>query len=162
MLPIPSLQQIFYVDFKIIITAKKKMLMSYTIKGPPEITMEAIMNVVLIDDSLLVRERVANIISELPGVKVIGEASNSLEAIEVVRKTKPDVVILDIKMPGESGVQVLRKLKNDFEELKIIILTNYPYAQYKAECFKYGADYFLSKSDEFEKLPKVLIEIGKQ
>ncbi len=138
------------------------MLAPHTIKSPSSKKMETTMNIVLIDDSLLVRERIANIISELPGVKVIGEAGNSLEAIEVVRKTKPDVVILDIKMPGESGVQVLRKLKNEFEELKIIMLTNYPYSQYKAECFKYGADYFLSKSDEFEKLPNVLIEIGKQ
>lgn len=120
------------------------------------------MNIVLIDDSSLVRERIANIISELPGVKVIGEAGNSLEAIKVVRKTKPEVVILDIKMPGESGVQILKKLKNEFEELKIIMLTNYPYSQYKAECLKDGADYFLSKSDEFEKIPNILIRIDKE
>jgi len=127
----------------------------------PKITVEEIMNVVLIDDSLLVRERIANIISKLPGVQVIGEAGNSLEAIKVVRKMKPDVVILDIKMPGESGMQVLRKLKNKFEELKIIMLTNYPYSQYKVECLKDGADYFLSKSDEFEKLPDILLNIAK-
>jgi len=120
------------------------------------------MNVVLIDDSQLVRERIANIISKLPGVKVIAEAGNSLEAIEVVRKKKPDVVILDIKMPGESGVRILKKLKNEFEELKIIMLTNYPYSQYKAECLKDGADYFLSKSDEFEKIPDILLDIAKR
>ena len=138
------------------------MMVPYTIKSPSQNKMAATMNIVLIDDSLLVRVRVANIISELPGVKVIGEAGNSLEAIEVVRRIKPDVVVLDIKMPGESGVQVVKKLKNEFKELKIIMLTNYPYSQYKAECFKNGADYFLSKSDEFEKLPNILIEIGKQ
>ncbi len=132
------------------------------LKDLPKFTLEEIMNVVLIDDSLLVRERIANIISELPGVKVIGEAGNSLEAIKVVRKTKPEVVILDIKMPGENGVQVLKKIKNEFEELKIIMLTNYPYSQYKAECLKDGADYFLSKSDEFEKLPDILIGIDKK
>ena len=95
------------------------------IQDTSKITVEEIMNVVLVDDSPLVRERVANIISEIPGVIVIGEAGNSFEAIAVVRKTKPDVVILDIKMPGESGLQVLRKLKNEFEELRIIMLTNY-------------------------------------
>jgi len=119
------------------------------------------MNIVLIDDSLLVRERIANIISKLPGVSVIGEAGNSLEAIKVVRKKKPDVAILDIKMPGESGVQILKKLKNEFKELKIIMLTNYPYSQYKMECLKDGADYFLSKSDEFEKIPDILLHIAK-
>ncbi len=120
------------------------------------------MNIVLIDDSSLVRERIVNIISKLPGVKVIGEAANFLEAIKVVRQKKPDVVILDIKMPGESGVQILKKLKKEFEELKIIMLTNYPYSQYKVECLKNGADYFLSKSDEFEKIPEVLSELDKR
>ena len=132
------------------------------LKDPPMITVEEIMNVVLVDDSLLVRKRVANIISEIPGVKVIGEAGNSLEAIEVVRKTKPDVVILDIKMPGESGVKVLRKLKDEFEDLKIIMLTNYPDSQYKAECLMHGAEYFLSKSDEFDKLPEVFSKLRKR
>ena len=131
------------------------------LKDPSKITVEEIMNVVLVDDSLLVRERVANIISEIPGVKVIGEAGNSREAIAVVRKTNPDVVMLDIKMPGESGLQVLKKLRNEFEELKIVMLTNYSDSQYKAECLMHGADYFLSKSDEFDKLPEVFSKLGK-
>jgi DNA-binding NarL/FixJ family response regulator len=131
------------------------------LKDPSKITEEEIMNVVLVDDSLLVRERVANIISEIPGVKVIGEAGNSREAIAVVRKTNPDVVMLDIKMPGESGLQVLKKLRNEFEELKIVMLTNYSDSQYKAECLMHGADYFLSKSDEFEKLPELFSKLGK-
>ncbi len=131
------------------------------LKDPSKIIVEKIMNVVLVDDSLLVRERVANIISEIPGVKVIGEAGNSREAIAVVRKTNPDVVMLDIKMPGESGLQVLKKLRNEFEELKIVMLTNYSDSQYKAECLMHGADYFLSKSDEFDKLPEVFSKLGK-
>ena len=132
------------------------------LQDPSKITVEEIMNVVLVDDSLLVRERIASIISEIPGAKVIGEAGNSVEAIEVVRNTKPDVVILDIKMPGESGLQVLRKLKNEFGELKIIMLTNYSDSQYKAECLMHGADYFLCKSDEFNKLPQVFSKLGNK
>lgn len=132
------------------------------LQDPSKTIVEEIMNVVLVDDSLLVRERVASIISEIPSAKVIGEAGNSVEAMEVVRKTKPDVVILDIKMPGESGLQVLRKLKNEFGELKIIMLTNYSDSQYKAECLMNGADYFLCKSDEFNKLPEVFSKLGKR
>ena len=132
------------------------------LQDPSKIIVEEIMNVVLVDDSLLVRERIASIISEIPGAKVVGEAGNSVEAIEVVRNTKPDVVILDIKMPGESGLQVLRKLKNEFGELKIIMLTNYSDSQYKAECLMHGADYFLCKSDEFNKLPQVFSKLGNK
>jgi DNA-binding NarL/FixJ family response regulator len=120
------------------------------------------MDVVLIDDSQLVRERVATIISEIRGVKVIGEASNSIDAIKVVKKTKPDVVILDIKMPGENGVDVLRKLRGWSSTIKIIMLTNYPFSQYKEKCNEYGADYFLNKSEEFEKITDILIKLDKE
>ena len=132
------------------------------LQSPSKITVEEIMNVVLVDDSSLVRERVASIISEIPEAKVVGEAGNSIEAIEIVRRENPDVVILDIKMPGESGLQVLRKLRNDFKELKIIMLTNYSDSQYKAECLMHGADYFLCKSDEFTKLPQVFSKLHKR
>ena len=125
-------------------------------------TIMEIMNIVLIDDSHLVRERVANIISELPGINVIEEAGNSIEAMEIMERMKPDVAILDIKMPGINGVDLLQKLKNKYSGLKIIMLTNYPFEQYKTKCLGYGADYFLNKSDEFEMLPNVLIEIGNQ
>lgn len=132
------------------------------IKDPSKITVEEIMNIVLIDDSHLVRERVANIISELPSINVIGEAGNSIEAMEIIEMMNPDVAILDIKMPGISGVEMLQELKIKHPGMKIIMLTNYPFAQYKAKCLEYGADYFLNKSDEFEKIPNILIEIGKQ
>ncbi len=61
------------------------------------------------------------------------------------------MVLLYIKISGENDVQVLRKLRNEFEELKIIILEHSFYSQYKVECLRYRADYFFSKSDEFDK-----------
>jgi len=132
------------------------------LQDPSKIKVEESMNVVLVDDSLLVRERIASIISEIPGAEVVGKAGNSIEAIEIVRKTKPDMVILDIKMPGENGLQVLRKLKNEFVNMKIIMLTNYSDSQYKAECLMHGADYFLSKSDEFDRLPEVFSKLARR
>lgn len=118
------------------------------------------MNVVLVDDSQIVRERVADIISGFPKARIVGEAGNFTDAVQIIDETKPDVVILDIKLPGENGVELLQKLRKDFPAQKIIMLTNYPYLQYKLECFKYGADYFLSKSDEFDKLPEILLDIA--
>jgi len=117
---------------------------------------EEIMNVVVVDDSRILRERVVNLISELPGISVIGKAGNSIDAINVVRRTKPDLVILDIRMPGENGIEVLKKIKKKKPETKVIIFTNYPNDQYKSESLKAGADYFFNKSDDIEELLNVV------
>jgi DNA-binding NarL/FixJ family response regulator len=119
------------------------------------------MNIVIVDDSQLVRERIAKRISELPGMNVVGEAVNSIEAIEIVKTKEPDVIILDIKMPGESGIDVLQKIKKGYPSIKIIMLTNYPFLQYRSKCYEHGADYFLDKSNEFDKVMDILIELGK-
>lgn len=119
------------------------------------------MNVVIVDDSELVRERVSKRISELPGIFVTGVAGNSIEAREIVKVQQPDVVILDIKMPGESGIELLRKIKEDYPHIKVIMLTNYPFLQYRSKCYENGADYFLDKSNEFDKVVEILIGLGE-
>ena len=69
------------------------------------------MRVVVVDDSIMVRERLIKMFSEIPSLDIVGEAGNSFEAINIIEEEKPDVVVLDIKMPGDSGVEVLRKVK---------------------------------------------------
>lgn len=69
---------------------------------------------------------------------------------------KTDVVILDIRMPGRNGLDVLRDIKEGSPESKVIILTNYPYPQYRRRCMEEGADFFFDKSSEFEKVTEVL------
>jgi DNA-binding NarL/FixJ family response regulator len=118
------------------------------------------MNIVIVDDSELVRDRISYRISELPDIFVTGVAGNSIEAREIIRLQQPDVVILDIKMPGESGIELLRKIKEDYPHIKVIMLTNYPFLQYRSKCYENGADYFLDKSNEFEKVTEILIDIG--
>ena len=110
------------------------------------------MNVVVVDDSRILRERVVSLISELPGINVVGKAGNSIEAMKLVRKASPDLVIVDIGMPGENGFEVLKKIKKKKPETKVIIFTNYTDDQYKSESLKAGADYFFNKSDDVEDL----------
>jgi len=116
------------------------------------------MKVVVVDDSNVVRERLINMFSDIPSLEIVGEASNSFEAINIIEEKEPDVVVLDIKMPGENGVEVLRKIKNKNQSVIVIILTNYPFAQYRTRCFKYGADYFFNKSEDYFKVAEVLEE----
>ena len=108
------------------------------------------------DDSALVRERIITMISEHPGIEIIGQAENALEGIDSIRKQKPDVVILDIRMPGGNGIEVLKNIKKNSSGPTIIILTNYPYPQYQKKCMEAGADYFFDKSTEFNKIIEVI------
>ena len=114
------------------------------------------MRVVVVDDSIIVRERLIKMFSDLPSLAIVGEAGNSFEAINIIEGKKPDVVVLDIKMPGDSGVEVLRRVKKKNSSIIAIVLTNYPLGQYKEKCFEYGADYFFDKSQEYLKVTEVL------
>jgi DNA-binding NarL/FixJ family response regulator len=78
---------------------------------------------------------------------------NVAEAISGIRIIQPDVVILDIRMPGGNGIDVLQTIKQDEAAPMVIILTNYPYPGYRQKCMQAGADFFLDKSAEFDQIP---------
>lgn len=119
------------------------------------------MRVVLVDDSVIVRKRLARMFLEIPSLTIVGEADNSYEAINIIEAEKPDVVILDISMPGENGIEVLKKIRIINRAVVVIMLTNYPSKQYKVECYKAGVDYFFNKSTEYQLVAYVLDELAK-
>ncbi len=118
------------------------------------------MKVFIVDDSAFIRERLRIMVSELKEVEVIAQAKDPQEAIEGIQKLKPDVVILDIRMPGGSGIDVLKNIKKNRNPPQVIMLTNYPYPQYRKKCNDAGADYFLDKSTEFEKVTEILSSLA--
>jgi DNA-binding NarL/FixJ family response regulator len=115
------------------------------------------MKVFIVDDSAIVRERLINMLSELEEIEVIGQAEDAREAIDSITKLKPDAVLLDIRMPGGSGIDVLEHIKKDQPAPIVIMLTNYPDTQYRKKCMDAKADFFLDKSTEFEKVIEVLM-----
>lgn len=110
------------------------------------------MKVFIVDDSLVLRERLEEMLSDLPTIEIMGYAQDVSEAITSIKKLNPDVVILDIRMPGGSGIDVLQDIKKDNQAPVVIMLTNYPYPQYRKKCMDLGADFFFDKSTEFEKI----------
>jgi len=102
------------------------------------------------------------IISELDGVKIVGESQDTKSAIRDINKNKPDLVILDIRMPGEGGIHVLKVVKEKNPKLTVIIFTDYPYPQYRIKCLESGADYFFDKSTETEKMIETVKRLAKQ
>jgi DNA-binding NarL/FixJ family response regulator len=110
------------------------------------------MKILIADDSDILRNHLITIISELEGVKIVGESRDTKSAIRDINKKKPDLVILDIRMPGEGGIHVLKVVKEKNPKLIVIIFTDYPYPQYRTKCLESGADYFFDKSTETEKM----------
>ncbi len=117
------------------------------------------MKLVIADDSSLMRDRIRNQVSVFQEVIIVGEAGNGIIALEMIREFEPDLVFLDLHMPEMGGMEVLRKVKAARLKTKICILTNYSYPEYRTRCMKLGADYFLCKSDDFEKTNTVISNI---
>jgi DNA-binding NarL/FixJ family response regulator len=118
-----------------------------------------VLKVLIADDSNLVRERLAALVSEVEDAELVSQVGNAREAIEAIQRLKPDVAILDIRMPGDSGLQVLEVVKTDKAAPVVIVLTAFPYPQYRRKCLEAGAEYFFDKSSEFDRVAKVLEEL---
>lgn len=118
------------------------------------------MKIVIADDSALLRARIKELIEEFPALECVGEAMNGNEAIQVVTDTRPDMVLLDVRMPGMSGIEVLKVIRKRELPTKVCILTNYPYKQYKERCLAEGADYFFDKNNDIQKIIDLLSTFG--
>jgi len=115
-----------------------------------------LLNVFIVDDSQVVRERLTAMLSEFSFINIVGYADNPLSATETIVKTNPDVVILDIFLIGGSGIHVLKNIRGKQVTSKVIVLTNYAQDQYRKKCFEEGADFFFDKSIEFDHVIDVI------
>ena len=114
------------------------------------------MRLFIADDSEILRSRLCELLSEIEGITIVGQAKDCLSCIEAVQILKPDVVILDIRIPGGDGILVLEAIKKCKNPPKVIMFTNYPYLQYRKRCLDVGADFFFYKAKEFEQLVEVV------
>lgn len=117
------------------------------------------MRVLVVDDSSLLRERLIASLAEFKDIQVIAEAENLAEANEFLKHHAPDVIFLDIRLPDGVSIELIREIKESLPNTKVIVLTNYPYPQYKTQCMKNGSDYFLEKKKDFEKIPEIMKKV---
>lgn len=113
--------------------------------------------VLIVDDSNQIRERLVTLLSESAHIRIIAQAANGLEAMAAFQRLKPDTVILDIHLPGNNGIEILKAIKARSAHTKVIMLTNHDDVQYRQQCRRLGADHFLNKALEFEKLVDVIM-----
>ena len=118
------------------------------------------LTVYIVDDSQVMRERLTESVADIAGVEIAGQSGDPFEALDRIRKSHPDVVILDIRLPQISGIDLLKDIKERPAAPIVIMITNYPYHQYRQACMAAGADYFFSKIDEFEMIRETLSRMG--
>jgi DNA-binding NarL/FixJ family response regulator len=118
------------------------------------------MIIVIADDSFLWRERIKSLLIGINEVFVVSEAENGLEALQIIIEKKPDLAILDIRMSVMNGIEVLKKIRELKMKVMVCMLTSYTYPQYKKRCIEAGADYFLSKTEDFEDIKIIISEFG--
>jgi DNA-binding NarL/FixJ family response regulator len=116
------------------------------------------LRILIVEDSILIRDRMNIILSELSCISKIQNSGDGNEALTMINELHPDVILLDINLPGKSGLSVLKEAKLQ-SKATIVMLTNYSDEYYRSLCSRLGADHFLDKSTEFEKIPSLLSNI---
>jgi len=109
-------------------------------------------SVLLVDDHPIVRKGLSAVLAETNDVHVIGEASNGNEALEKARSGKPDLILLNISMPGKDGLEVLKQLHLEMPHVKALILSAFSERQYALRCLKAGAQGYLTKQCALDEL----------
>ncbi len=118
-------------------------------------------NIIITDDHAVVRKGLKQIIEEIPGFVVTGEASSGNELLEMVKKERYDVVILDISMPGKDGLDTLKELRQIAPELPVLVFTIYPEEQYAVRLLKAGASGYINKESSPEELLKAIERVTR-
>jgi DNA-binding NarL/FixJ family response regulator len=115
--------------------------------------------IILADDHLMFRDGIKRIIEDSQHLSVIGEASDGLQLLELLKKTKPDMVILDISMPKLRGLETTRKIKTLYPDIKVLILTMHRNKEYLLQALSAKADGYLLKEDSDRQLAAAIESI---
>lgn len=115
--------------------------------------------ILIVDDNSMLRETTCSILKANFPVPRIFEAVDGKEAFAQVHDHLPDLILIDVRLPGENGLKLTRKIKNLYPEIVIIVFTNHDLPEYREAAFEYGADFFFSKSSSGRKLSALVESI---
>jgi two-component system NarL family response regulator len=102
--------------------------------------------ILLVDDHALFRQGIVSVLNSQPDLEVVGEASDGLEALVMARNLKPDVILMDVTMPGADGIEATRLIKQELPEVRIVMLTVHDEDDKLFEAIRYGAQGYLLKT----------------
>ena len=113
--------------------------------------------IVVADDHALVREGIRRVLEEVPEFEVVAEAADGEETLECVKRSQPDVLLLDLTMPGIGGLEVTRLIRSESERPRVIILSMHDEAEYVLRAVQAGADGYLLKDDAGPKMLRLAV-----
>lgn len=113
-------------------------------------------SILIVDDSRLIAERLSTMLEMAKNVGPIRHADDYSSALRHLAEEPPDIVLLDVNLPGKSGIALLQYIKSIYSTMIVIIITNQAEDYYRRICLKMGADYFIDKSREFEQIPIII------
>jgi DNA-binding NarL/FixJ family response regulator len=112
--------------------------------------------VMIVDDHKMFRDGLRGLINAEPGMEVVGEAVDGKEAIEMARNLAPDVVVMDISMPGMNGIEAMRHVIKDSPKVKVIMLSMYSSAPLVQSVLAAGATGYVLKGSDFAELAEAI------
>ncbi|MHB0979978.1 MAG: response regulator [Thermoleophilia bacterium] len=124
--------------------------------------MGARIRIVVADDHEAFRESLVHLLSLDQEIEVVGEAADGKQALDRVFDLRPDVAILDLKMPGATGTQATRRIKEEAPQVKVIVLSVFSQIHHIRECLEAGADRYLTKGISREELLAAVKAVAAQ
>ncbi len=115
--------------------------------------------IVLVDDHHVVRQGLKVLLEEERDFEIVGEASTGLDAVQLVERTRPDVLVVDLLIPGLNGLEVTRRVHQLLPHMRIIILSMHSNEAYVVEALKNGASGYVLKDSSFEDLVRAVREV---
>ena len=110
------------------------------------------LRVLLVEDSAVVRHRLLDLMSDVEAIDTIGVAIDAPQGMALFASERPDVVVLDVRLPGGSGLDVLKHIRRLDTTCLVIMLTSYALPEIRERCLAAGANFFLDKATEFERV----------
>jgi DNA-binding NarL/FixJ family response regulator len=131
--------------------------MSMTAKSPK-------IRLLLVDDHIVLRMGLVTAANGEPDMDVVAEADNGIDAVKAYRAHRPDVVVLDLRMPGRNGIETLRQLREEFGDVRVLVFSNYASGEEVFQAFSAGARGFVVKEMALERLLEAIrkVHAGEQ
>jgi RNA polymerase sigma factor (sigma-70 family) len=117
--------------------------------------------ILLVDDHIVMRMGLVSATGGEPDMEVVAEVGNGLDALQAYRTHRPDVVVLDLRMPGLNGVETIRRLREEFNDARVLVFSNYAGGEEVFQAFRAGASGFVVKEMALERLLEAIRKIHR-